>query len=232
MCVRYCSIATNGSACGRACSICCRGLPSRTGLWNATGQRALAALPLSIHAADRRTALQTLYATLNDHIHQLDAQLVDCVATRAGAQRLMTHPGVGVITALATDVFLGDPTRFASGKAVASYIGLIPREYSSGARQRLGAVSKQGNSFVRFLWGEAAVQAARRDPALQRFFRRKAVQKGIGKARVAAARKLGIRLWIMLRDQIDYVEFCRRAAAPSVRRQTHAGMPEANDGPR
>ena len=50
----------------------------------------------------------------------------------------------------------------------------------------------------------------RRDPELQRFYRRKLVQKGLGKARVAAARKLGIRLWIMLRDQIDYEEFCRR----------------------
>ena len=52
----------------------------------------------------------------------------------------MTHPGVGPVTALATDVFLGDPQRFADGKALASYVGLIPREYSSGARQRFGAL--------------------------------------------------------------------------------------------
>ena len=51
--------------------------------------------------------------------------------------------------------------------------------------------------------------AARRDPELRRFYRRKLVQKGLGKSRVAAARKLGIRLWIMLRDRIDYKEFCR-----------------------
>jgi hypothetical protein len=53
--------------------------------------------------------------------------------------------------------------------------------------------------------------AVRRDPELQRFFRRKLQQKGLGKARVAAARKLGIRLWIMLRDQITYDAFCRRS---------------------
>jgi hypothetical protein len=57
------------------------------------------------------------------------------------------------------------------------------------------------------------VGAVRRDPDLQRFYRRKTAQKGFAKARVAAARKLGIRLWIMLRDQIDYAEFCRRGLA-------------------
>ena len=108
----------------------------------------------------------------------------------------MTHPGVGPVTALATEVFLGDPARFADGKAVASYIGLIPSEYSSGDRQRRGRLTKQGNPMLRFLWCEAAIHAARRDPALARFYRRKLQQKGLGKARVAVARKLGIRLWV------------------------------------
>ena len=123
----------------------------------------------------------------------------------------MTHPGVGPVTALATDVLLGDPSRFPNGKALASYVGLIPSEYSSGARQRLGHLTKQGNPFLRFLWGEAVTGAVRRDPELRRFFRRTLPQKGLGKARVAAARKLGIRLWLMLRDQITYDEFCRRS---------------------
>jgi len=122
----------------------------------------------------------------------------------------MTHPGVGPVTALATEVFLGDPQRFADGKALASYVGIIPREYSSGGQQRLGGVTKQGSPLLRFLWGEAGAHAARRDPELKRFYRCKLLQKGLGKARVAVARKLGIRLWIMLRDEIDYREFCRR----------------------
>jgi transposase len=54
----------------------------------------------------------------------------------------MTHPGVGPVTALATEVFLGDPLRFVDGKAVASYIRLIPSERSCGRRQRLGKLSK------------------------------------------------------------------------------------------
>src|SRR5262249_52779696 len=141
-------------------------------------------------------------SALDAHVEQLDEHIRAVAQQRAGATLLLTHPGVGPVTALATDVFVGDPSRFPSGKTLASYVGLIPSEYSSGARHRLGHLSKQGNPFLRFLWGEAVMGAVRRDPELQRFFRRKLAQKGLGKARVAAARKLGIRLWIMLRDQI------------------------------
>src|SRR6266849_1758070 len=143
----------------------------------------------------------------------------------------MTHPGVGPVTALATDVFLGDPARFENGKALVSYVGMIPSEYSSAGRQRLGGLSKQGNPLLRFLWCEATVHAVRRDPDLQRFYRRKLQQKGLGKARVAAARKLGIRLYIMLRDQIDYQEFCRRGQLRQKSGNDHAGMPARNHGP-
>ena len=160
---------------------------------------------------ERRSELQALHDHLTTHIDALDQQVSAQARERPQARRLMTHPGVGPVTALATEVFLGDPSRFADAKAVASYVGLIPSEYSSGARQRLGALTKQGNPMLRFLWCEAAIHAVRRDPALRRFYRRKLQQKGLGKARVAVARKLGIRLWILLRDQIDYAEFCRRA---------------------
>ena len=61
---------------------------------------------------------------------------MDQALHRPGAKLLMTHPGVGPVTALATDVFLGDPARFNDGKAVVRYVGMIPSEYSSGGRQR------------------------------------------------------------------------------------------------
>jgi transposase len=180
-------------------------------LWSRAGKAVLAELPLPPHAAHRRSELVALYQHLAAQVDQLDDRVRAAAEPRPGATLLMTHPGVGPVTALATEVFLGDPTRFADGKALASYVGMIPSEYSSGSRQRLGALSKQGNPLLRFLWGEAAIQAVRRDPELQRFYRRKLAQKGLGKARIAAARKLGIRLWIMLRDQIGYEEFCRRS---------------------
>jgi transposase len=182
-------------------------------LWSHDGQAVLASLPLAPHAAHRRDELQALYRYLDAHVDQLDDRVKDAATQRPRATLLMTHPGVGPVTALATEVFLGDPSRFPDGKALASYVGMIPREYSSGSRQRLGGLSKQGNPLLRFLWGEAALHAVHRDPELRRFYRRKLPQKGLGKARVAAARKLGIRLWIMLRDQIDDREFCRRGAA-------------------
>jgi transposase len=171
-----------------------------------------------------------MYARFEAEIEQLNQRVLEQAGQRPTAGLLMTHPGVGPITALATDVFLGDPKRFSDGKALASYIGIIPRENSSGGRQRLGGLSKQGNPLLRFLWCEAAAHAVRRDPELGRFYRRKLVQKGLGKARVAAARKLGIRLWIMLRDQIDYNEFCRRGQMQQKSGDACAGMPGARYG--
>ncbi len=182
-------------------------------MWNREGQACLASLPLTPHTAHRRSELQALYQHLDAHVDRLGARVKQVADERPRATLLMTHPGVGAVTALATEVFVGDPVRFPDGKALASYVGMIPSEYSSGRRQRLGALSKQGNPFLRFLWCEAAADAVRRDPDLQRFYRRKVAQKGFAKANVAAARKLGIRLWIMLRDQIDYAEFCRRGLA-------------------
>ena len=118
-------------------------------------------------------------------IDDLDRKVEELAWQRPQAQRLMTHPGVGPITALATETFLGEPKRFVDGKAVASYVGLIPSEHSSGGRQRLGGLSKQGNPLLRFLWCEAVGHAVRKDAELQRFYQHKLVQKGLGKAKVA-----------------------------------------------
>jgi transposase len=186
-----------------------QGLRRGPTLWSQDGQAVLASLPLPAHAAHRRNELQAWYRLLDTPVDQLDER-VHAAAQRPQATLLMTHPGVGHVTALATEVFLGDPSRFMDGKALARYVGMIPSEYSSGGRQRLGSLTKQGHPLLRFLWDEAAMPAARRDPELQRFYRRKLLQKGLGKVRIAAARKLGIRLWIMMRDQIEYQEFCRR----------------------
>ena len=158
----------------------------------------------------RRTELLRLYVQLQKRIQALDKEVDVQARQRPQARRLLTHPGVGAVTALATEVFLGDPNRFDTGNQVASYIGMIPCEPSSGKRQRLGKLSKEGHSLLRYLWTEATMHAVGKDPELKRFYRRKLIQKGMGKARIAAARKLGIRLWIMMRDQIDYEEFCRR----------------------
>ena len=206
------------------------GLRRGPSLWSYDGQAKIAFLPLMPHAVYRRNTLQAMYKTMESEIESLTKQIAAQAGNRPGAQRLMTHPGVGPVTALATEVFLGDPARFADSQALASYVGIIPREYSSGGRQRLGGLTKQGNPLLRFLWGEAGAHAVRRDPELQRFYRRKLIQKGFGKASVAVAHKLGIRLWIMLRDQIEYNEFCRRGQKQQKSSEACAGMPETRNG--
>jgi len=199
-------------------------------LWSTAGQSALQALALPPYTSQRRNELLSLYRQLQKRIQELDKEVEAQARQRPQARRLLTHPGVGAVTALATEVFLGEPSRFATGNQVASYIGMIPCEHSSGKRQRLGKLTKEGNSLLRYLWTEATMHAVGKDPELKRFYRRKLIQKGMGKARIAAARKLGIRLWIMMRDQIDYEEFCRRGKLRQ-KGKAHAGMPDFNSGP-
>jgi transposase len=192
------------------------GLRQRRRLWSESGQAELKKLPLREGMARRRGDLLRLLAQLNAWIKELDPRIEQEVARRADAQRLMTHPGVGPLTALGTVLVLGPVERFPDAKHVTSYVGLIPEEDSSGGRQRFGRLAKQGNRLLRFLLVEAAQTASRFDPGLRRTYRRLAFRKGAASAKVAVARKLAIRLYIMLRDRIDYQEFCRRGS--------HAGM--------
>jgi len=87
---------------------------------------------------------------------------------------------------------------------VASYLGLIPAEDSSGGRQRLGHLTKQGNALLRGLLVEAAHSAAQRETQLGRCYRRLAMKKNRAIAAVAVARKLAVRLWLMWIRGLDY----------------------------
>jgi transposase len=173
----------------------------------------------------RREDLLRLVRQLSVWIQELDQRIEEEVARRKDAQRLMTHPGVGPQTALATVLVLGPAERFPDKLHLTSYLGLIPQEESTGGHQRFGHLTKQGNRLMRFLLVEAAQTASRYDPRLQRAYRRLVFRKGAAIAKVAVARKLAIRLYIMLRDGIDYEEFCRRGPAPhGAGRGSHAGM--------
>ena len=128
----------------------------------------------------------------------------------------MTQPGVGPITALAFAVTIGDVTRFPRGKQVASYLGLIPREHSSGGRQQLGAISKQGNRFVRMLLVEAAHSVLRLDEGFRKQYKQRCHRMDKGVAKVAAARRLAVRLYWMLRTNTAYPEIVRIESSPRV----------------
>lgn len=185
------------------------GVQKKYKLWSKTGRQELEQLPLLPYAAQRRQRLLEALDRLEAEIGELDRRVVEEAGQRPEAVRLMTHPGVGPVTALAMVLTLGPAERFESGKQVASYFGLIPSEASSGGRQRLGRISKQGSSFLRFLLVEAGQTAARYDPQLKRFYRRLAMRKHRSLAKVAVARKLATRLYLMLREHWTYAQLCQ-----------------------
>ncbi len=119
---------------------------------------------------------------------------------RGDAVCLMTQSGVGPVTALAFVLTLGPIERFPRSKQWVSYLGLNPTEYSSGGKQRLGSISKQGNTMLRYWLVEAAHVASRFDPQLRRNYQRLQFRRGSGVAKVAIVRKLAVRLYWQLRE--------------------------------
>jgi len=194
-----------------------QGVQKKRKLWTEAGRAELEKLELLPYARERRKQLLQSLDGLEVEIVELNRRVEEEVAKRPAAVKLQTHPGVGPVTALAMVLTLGPAERFASGKDVGSYFGLIPREDSSGGKQRLGKISKQGSSFLRFLLVEAGQTAARYDPQLKRFYRRLAMRKNRGVAKVAVARKLATRLYLMLREQWTYPQLCQAVmqASPS-----------------
>jgi transposase len=183
-------------------------------LWSEQGLQQLRELPMMEHAGRRRDQLLKLLTELNCQIAALDVVVRREAEAREEVWRLMTHPGVGPQTGLGMVLTLGEVSRFAGSKQVASYLGLTPREHSSGGKQRLGHISKQGSSFMRFLLVEAGQTAVRGDGELQRAYRRLAAKKSRAVAKVMVARRLAIRLYWMLRKGWTYTELARHAGKP------------------
>src|SRR5947208_8192389 len=186
-----------------------KGMQKKRTLWSEAGQKLLRELPLKPWAACRWEDLLGLLAMLDEQIGKLDGAVQQAAEEHAQAKLLMTQPGVGPNTALAFVLTIGDVGRFPRGKQVASYLGLIPRGESSGRRQKPGAITKQGNRPVRALLVEAAQIAVRYDPQFRREYLRRCHSKPKGVAKVAAARKLAVRLYWMLRTQTAYPEIVR-----------------------
>jgi transposase len=193
-----------------------QGMQKKSRLWSVAGQKAFRQLPLMGWAQCRRQDLLQLLVYLDQQIAPLDRAAQQAAEQDPQARLLLTQPGVGPITALAFVLSIGDVTRFARGKQVASYVGLIPREHSSGGRQRLGAISKQGNSFLRMLLVEAAHSVVRLDEGFRKQYAHRCHSKAKGIAKVAAARKLAVRLYWMLRTNTPYPEIVRIESSPRV----------------
>jgi len=180
------------------------GLRCKKRLWRAGGRQKLETFRLAPWASRRRQDLLELLDRLNPTIAELSQAIEQEAGKSPEARRLMTHPGVGALTALAFVLIIGDAERFECGKQVACYLGLVPLEKSSGNRRRLGHITKQGNSLLRFLLVEAAQVTVRSLPEWRSQYFRLVMRRGRKTAKVAMSRRLAIRLYWMWRQKLDY----------------------------
>jgi transposase len=198
------------------------GLRCKKRLWREAGREQLEAFRLAPWASRRRRDLLELLDRLNPTITDLTQTIEQEAEKCPEAQRLMTHPGVGPLTALAFVLIIGRAERFQCGKQVASYLGLVPLEESSGNRRRLGHITKQGNALLRFLLVEAAQVSARSIPEWRSKYFHLAMRRGRKIAKVAMARRLAVQMFWMWRKGWDY-EQVRKFGS-------HAGQPGNRDG--
>jgi transposase len=198
------------------------GLRCKKKLWREAGREQLQSFKLAPWASRRRRDLLELLDRLSPTIAELTQAIEQEVEKCPEAQRLQTHPGVGYLTALAFVMIIGTAERFQCGKQIASYLGLVPSEESSGDRRRLGHITKQGNSLLRFLLVEAAQVTVRSDPEWRRRYFQLAMRRGRKIAKIAMARRLAVRLYWMWRKQWDYQQLTKFSS--------HAGEPGHRHG--
>jgi transposase len=192
------------------------GLCRKKKLWVPVGRKQLEALGLDHWADRRRRELLDLLDRLNPPIEELNHAVEQEAEKCSRAVHLMKQTGIGPVTALAFVLTLGPVERFQKSKQIVSYLGLNPSEESSGGRQRLGAISKQGNSMMRHLLGEAAQTASRFDPELRRMYQRLKFRRGSAVAKVAIARKLAVRLYWKLREHSSSVPLARMQGSSEI----------------
>src|SRR6195256_4211003 len=198
------------------------GLRCKKRLWRERGRQQLESFQLAPWANRRRRDLLELMDRLNPTITELTQAIEQEVENNPEAQRLRTHPGVGALTALAFVLIIGKAERFGCGKQVASYLGLVPLEESSGNRRRLGHITKQGSSMLRFLLVEAAQVTVRSDREWRSKYFHLAIRRGRKIAKVAMARRLAVQLFWMMRKEWNYEQLKKFGS--------HAGQPGYRHG--
>jgi transposase len=186
-----------------------QGLQKKNKLWSQAGLEQLRKLELEPWAKQRRDELLEMLEQVGKRVDRLDQAVAEAAAAQPRALRLQTHPGIGPVIALATVLTMGEVGRFPNSRSWVSYLGLNPSESSSGQSRWLGAISKQGNPFLRHLLVEGGSSAARGDKDLGRVYARLKARKHHGVAKVAVARKLAVRLYWMERTEKPYPEVVR-----------------------
>lgn len=190
-----------------------RGVSLRTQLKSRRGVERLQQIALPQALVEQRDEMCQLLQELKTKIDRVESWLAAKAEASVAVRRLRTHYGIGPLTGLCLVHTLECVERFANARKVTAYVGFDPVEDSSGERRRIGSISKQGSRLLRFLLVEAGQIAMRQDQDLARVYHRVLVRRGHAKAKVAIARRLLVRAFIMLRDEIDYAEFQRRGVA-------------------
>ncbi len=186
-------------------------------MWRPKGRAELESLALMPWASRRRQDLLQVLDQVDATIAELTAAIQQEAMKRPEVVRLMTHPGVGALTALAFVLIIGTPNRFPRSRELSSYLGLVPTEESSGERRHLGHISKQGNTLLRFLLVAAAQITVRSDPEWRRRYLHLAMRRERAIAKIAMARILAVRLYWMWRNGWDYAQLPKLGS--------HAGQP-------
>ena len=183
------------------------GITLKSKLRTRKGRVKLNDLPLSPVLSQQRGGWLEMIEEVEKRIAQVEQELEKIATGDERVRRLRTHPGIGLLTGLALVHTLSPVSRFANTRKVAAYVGLEPREYSSGERKRMGRISKAGSRVLRFLLVEAGIKATREDAELKKLYYRVLHRREQARAKVAVARHLLVHAFIMLRDEIDYAEF-------------------------
>jgi transposase len=143
--------------------------------------------------------------TVKEAIRTLERKLQAWHRSQQASQRLTTIPGVGVITATALVATIGDGSQFQSGRHLSAWLGLVPRQHSSGGKSRLGRISKRGDGYVRRLLvhGSRAVLRWQRGTPKQPlpWIKELLVRRPTNVVLVAMANKTARTVWAMMRDQ-------------------------------
>ena len=175
-----------------------------------------APLPASLRPS--LAALCEEIRTLEQRIKELERHLAAVAHQVPHVAHLRTIPGIGLLNATALVACVGDIQRFPSGRHFASDLGLTPREYSSGARRRLGAISQQGDRYRRtlFMHGARALRSHCRNPAkatpFRLWIRNIAARRGANIATAAIANRLARMVWRVWRDDRPFIAATRVAA--------------------
>lgn len=204
-----------------------KGRPPVTDLFGSKGRRWLASLELPAEEAETVQGCLRHVDFLDVEIGELDGQIARGALNSPEVRRLMTVPGVSVITASTFVAAIGDIRRFRGSRQLVGYLGLDPRVRQSGSsRAAHGSISKQGSAPVRHVLVEAAWIAVRSPGPLRAFYERVRSRRGHQVAVVATARKLACLFWCLLTRERDYAYGQPSLARQKIRRlELAAGAP-------